>query len=70
MSEIDYIRMVTVPTHGATTTERISEAEACEMRDNVFMRQGSVSLKTIENGYSISDSNGQTLITAVFKEMK
>lgn len=66
--EIDYVRMTTIPKFGETKIERISEAEACAIRNNVFMRTGNVRISGIENGYEINDSSGQTLIVAVFKQ--
>lgn len=66
--ELDHIRMTTIPIHGETKVEKITEAEACAIRNNVFMRGGNVSVTGIPNGYDIKDINGQTLLVPVFKE--
>lgn len=68
MKKIKHVRMVVIPNVGATTVSEITEAEACAIRNDVFMRQGHVSIEGIENGCLIKDSNGQTILTAVFDE--
>ncbi len=65
MSAVDYVRMTIIPNNGATTVEKISEVEACAIRDGVFMRRGHVVFQSTEMGCSIKDDNGTTILHAV-----
>lgn len=67
MRKIKHVRMISIPNNGAQTVSEITESEACTIRNNVFMRQGHVSIEGIENGFKIQDDNGVTLLTAVFE---
>lgn len=63
---IDYVRMTVIANNGTVVSE-ISEEEACHIRNNVFMRPGNVRIESMDDGYSIQDQNGLTILTAVFK---
>lgn len=45
----------------------ITEAEACAIRNSVFMRPGNVSIQDIELGYQIKDQHGITTLTAILE---
>lgn len=67
MSEIDYVEMTVILNNGPPVVSKITEAAACSIHNNVFMRPGEVSMQNIKNGYLIADGNGRTTLVAVFK---
>jgi hypothetical protein len=46
---------------------KITEAEACALRDGALMRPGKVSIQVKMDEIIITDSNGQTVLSAVYE---